>query len=591
MTGTDPLRGAPLPRARLLLGAAAAVLAAIPVALLVAAIHDHNPGNPERAVARTVMVFVALLLAGPAGVLAVRRKETTPGDAGLAVLIGASILLAGSYLYWASPAILLRADTIIWSEGLFTGDIVKIRAGYPLFTAPANLESTFYPPGASMLTYALATLAGHATSVPAYRVIQLLYAGIAALFGALAAQRILSLARPGRAPVHPAAWGALWGSLFLLCATNSLTNPFAHLLHNDALGVLVSSFAFFLLVEYAAERKVRTLILLALVPAAGFYVKQSLLIWAPLVSGYLLVFDRPRSTRRVFAYGFAAFGIAALAFGAGRLAWGTDFQFWVIDDLRGHPFSVLRSVQHAVTAWAYFAAGIVAALILFGREWRALAGLWGVWLLLLGQEAYTSGIAWMLNHLGPGSLIAGVWMGAALAAAWPRTPARPGKAGLTWMRAALATATLLFFYSGLGLVRIPVPGLPPDLDRYVAAIEAEFTGMDPRQVLLDQGTWVYLPSGTVPQDRSALVGDLGSSGLGDFSGILGRINGKAYRRILMHSYRAPEFGYDYYMWPRSSGIRAALAANYREVRRIPAVQGEEDGTPYLREISVLEPLP
>ena len=30
-------------------------------------------------------------------------------------------------------------------------------------------------------------------------------------------------------------------------------------------------------------------------------------------------------------------------------------------------------------------------------------------MLLLIVEVYTSGVAWMLNHIGPASLIAGVW--------------------------------------------------------------------------------------------------------------------------------------------------------------------------------------
>ena len=574
----------------MLAGGALAIAAALPVALLVAAIHALSPDIPERAVARTAVIFAVLLLVGPAVVLIRGRRAALPGDVGLAAVIGATILLAGSYLYAMHPAILLPADTLIWSEGLFVGDILKVRLHYPLFTPAPNLESTFYPPGASMLTYALASLAGQGTSIPAYRIVTLLYAAGAALFGALTAMRLLALARPGRLPAHPLAWGALWGSLLFLCATNALTNPFAHLLHNDSLGVLVSAAAFWLIVEYAATRSMRALVALALLPAAGFYVKQSLVIWAPLVTGYLLVFDRPRSLARTAGYAVAAFGIAALAYGAGRLAWGHDFYYWTIQDLQNHPFSPLRSVEHAILAWAYFVAGIAGALILFGRQWRLIAGAWVVWLLFLGQEAYTSGIAWMTNHLGPGSLLAGVWLAAALAAAWPRGAARPGTAGLAWVRAGLVTLAVLLFYSGLGLIRIPVPVLPPaDLRRYVTAIEGEFTGMDASQVLLDHGSWVYLRAGVVPRDRSALVGDLGYSGQGDFSGMLERIRTRAYRRILMHDYDTPEFGYDYFLWREPSGIQAALKEHYREVRRIPAVQGEEDGTPYLREITVLEP--
>ena len=115
--------------------------------------------------------------------------------------------------------------------------------------------------------------------------------------------------------------------------------------------------------------------------------------------------------------------------------------------------------------------------------------------------------------------------------------------------------------------------------------------MKAERVLLDAGTWVYLTDKVIMKDRAGTVGELGSSGQGDFSGLLSRIRGRYYARIVVRSLHRPDFGYDYYLWRKSSGIRAALLEHYREVRRIPAVEGQEDGTPFLREISVLEPMP
>ncbi len=575
-------------RARALLGGVLALAAAVLSAWLVALIHSANAGNAERAVALTGMLDLVLLALCPAMVVMRKRRGATAVDVALAILVGASVLLAGTYLYWASSVLFLRADTLIWSEGLFVGDILKLRIGYPLFTAPANLESTFYPPLTQVLTYALAKLVGQATSIPAYRVIQLLFSGAAALVGTWTVPGILELARPGREIARPMAWGAFWTGLLFLCATNAITNPFAHMLHDDALSVLICAIAFALLIEYAATRSIAVLVMLAVLPAVGFYVKQSLAIWGALVSGYLAVFDRPRDLRRAALYAAGAGALGLAAYLAGGVILGPYFHYWTITDLANHPISVLRGVQHLLTSWAYFAAGIAGALLLVRRP--MLAGAWIVWLLLISQETYTSGIAWMLNHLGPGSLIAGIWLAAAVAAvATGDVPL--GRGAADWRLAAGATILLLLSYSGLGFVRIPIPALPDDVHRYVAAIEREFQGMDPRTVLLDAGTWTYVPAGVVPKDRSALVGDLGASGVGDFTGLLERIRTHAYRRILVHSYHSPQFGYDYYLWPRSSGIRAALTANYREVRTIPAVAGQENGTPYLREISVLEPAP
>ena len=567
-----------------------ALLAALPLAMAIGAVHATAPGNPERAVARVVALLAGLALLAPIGVLASRRRSTGPSDMSLALLCSAVVALCGIYLYWASSSVLLHADTLIWSEGPFVNDILKFRIGYPMYSAPANLDSFFYPPGAQLLTYGLARLVGMGTSIPAYRVIQLVYAAVAALVATATTLRLLAMARPGRAAALSPAWGAFLTPVLFLAATNALTNPFAHLLHNDGLSLLVCAIGYYLLVRYATTRSVAVLVALALVPAVGFYVKQSLVIWAGLVSGYLLVFDEPRSIRRTVSYAIGAFGLTALGYAAGRMVWGIDFYYWLIADLKDHPFSILRSVQHGLTAWSFFAVGIVGGMVLIGRQGRRVAGLWVVAMLLLAQEAYTSGIAWMLNHMGPGSLLAVIWFSAALMAAWPRT-GRHGRSVIGWTRAALATALVLLTFSGLGFVRIPVRALPRDIDRYVAAIEREFVGQDAARVLLDAGTWVYLPGRVVMKDRSAAVGDLGSSGLGDFSGLLSRIRGHYYQRILVRSLNRRDFGYDHSLWARSSGIHAALLERYREVRRIPAVEGMENGTPFLREISVLEPKP
>ncbi len=589
MMAAEPVHTAPA-RGRLVLVGALALLAALPLAMVIAAVHAAFPDSPERAVARVGALLIVLMGGAPLVVLALRRRTASPGALGLALIAAAAVVLSGVYLYWASSAVLLRADTLIWSEGPFVADILKFRIGYPLYSAPANLESFFYPPGTQLLTYALAWLTGHATSIPAYRVIQVVYAAVAALLATATTMRVLSMARPGRAAELSPWWGALLAPLLFLCATNALTNPFAHELHNDGLSVLVSVFAYYLLAEYAATRRVALLVALALVPALGFYVKQSLVVWAGLVTGYLVVFDQPRSFGRAAVYAVAAFGLSYAGYAIARAAWGPDFYYWVIEDLKHHPFSVLRSVQHALDAWVYFAAGLVGGLILVGRDWRRVAGLWVVAMLLLAQEAYTSGIAWMLNHMGPGSVLTGIWFAAALVAVWPRGVVHPPHF-LPWARAGLAAVLTLFCFSGLGLVRIPVSSLPKDIERYVSAIEGEFRGMDASKVLLDAGSWVYLPDKVVMKDRSAAVGDLGYSGLGDFTGMHDRLRTRYYQRILVRSLKTPDFGYDHYLWPeKSGGTRAILLANYREVRRIPAVEGEEDGTPYLREISVLEPV-
>ncbi|HEY5113273.1 MAG TPA: hypothetical protein VIJ45_04105, partial [Coriobacteriia bacterium] len=139
---------------------------------------------------------------------------------------------------------------------------------------------------------------------------------------------------------------------------------------------------------------------------------------------------------------------------------------------------------------------------------------------------------------------------------------------------------------------IPLPGVPRDARRYAAEIEQEFRGVKPQDVLLDVGSWVYLKPGVVMKDRAPSIGERGYSGTGDFSGILQRIRERRYARIILRGYHQPDFWYDEAIWQRSSGIRAALNDNYREVRTIAAVRPSlpsEARSYTLQTVSVLEP--
>jgi hypothetical protein len=64
--------------------------------------------------------------------------------------------------------------------------------------------------------------------------------------------------------------------------------------------------------------------------------------------------------------------------------------------------------------------------------------------------------------------------------------------------------------------------------------------------------------------------------VGDFSGILSRITEKHYSKILVRGYRNFDFVYDYFLFPKPTGIRQALLDNYQETGRIRAVQGNPD---------------
>ncbi|HEX9108762.1 MAG TPA: hypothetical protein VF832_16065 [Longimicrobiales bacterium] len=575
-----------------------AFLAAIPVALAMAAVAGRAGGAPERAV-----MLSALLLAGaaplPLALYLVRaRRQALPGTAALIALATLGVLALAITMYALSSEVMFRGDFLVWSESDFVNDIIKFRVGYPLFSAQVNNESFTYPPLSQLLTYLLASLAGKGTSVAAYRTVQVLYTTGAALLAVACARRIVAVALGERASGGVAdarLWSALWLPVFALLATNPITNPYIVNLHGDGLAQLVTLLAFWLMLRYAMQRERWVLVAMAVVPAVGFLAKQSLLIWGAFYALQLAFFDRPRSLRR-----FLAFGAASGALFAGLLAlcyalWGQPFFYWTFTVLGSHGVSPLRAFDHVRAAWPFFAMALVGGLLLLDdpRTRRLLLGPWLAAFVLLASEAYTSGVAWMLNHMGPGSLLAGVWFVAALTARYGRDPlARAGGADAgAWLRAGMAAGCGVLLLMGTGVLRVPLPVLDPDANRYAAAIEREFRDLPPQDVLLDVGSWVYLPSGTVMKDRAPSIGERGYSLTGDFSGILRRLNERKYARIVLRDFNAPDFWYDNALWPRSSGIRAALQANYREVRVIPAARESPvtQGRYTLHPISVLEP--
>ena len=112
------------------------------------------------------------------------------------------------------------------------------------------------------------------------------------------------------------------------------------------------------------------------------------------------------------------------------------------------------------------------------------------------------------------------------------------------------------------------------------------------RVLLDAGTWIYTREGIIMKDRAPSIGDRGLAEVGDFTGIVGRIEDRYYSKILVRNFHSPDFWYDDYLWDVPSGIRDALLENYREIGKIEPVTSAfpDEKVQYLfQEISILVP--
>ncbi len=568
-----------------------------------------DPSQPERPILLAAAAAAAGVIIPVAIYLGMRRRAAVPGRAALIFLAGAGTALAAFYLTWVSYYVEYPADFLMFAEGEFVNDIVKFRTGHPIYTAQQNNESLTYTPGAPVCTYALACAVGAPDSIPVYRLIQLVYDLGAAVAGVFCYVRLMQLSGTARFDRDPGLWGAIALPLFFLVATNSISNLFVHNLHNDALAQLGAVAAYWALLEYAVTRRRLPLVLMALIPTLGFMVKQSLAIWAPLYCVYLLFFDSPRSLPRLVAFGISSFAsLAAVVFGCYFL-WGEPFRYWAFVVMGSYHVPLIRSIQHGLAVWVYYGAGFLAALVLLrGAALKRLLGPWVIWLLFFGAETYTSGLSVTLNHIGPGSLIAGIWFLAAVTRLWP-AHGRPGHAVprplLAWARAGLALGLVGVVYAGLGVIWMPINSLPRDAYRYVEEIEKECAGLPADRVLLDLGgAWLPGRKGVVTKDSSSSIGCRAEApvGVGDFSGFLDRLDHHYYQKILVRNLDAPNFVYDGHRAPRPTGIRKAIRDNYREVGRIEPVQGERrfllvsyepvmwQGTRYgFEEITVLVP--
>jgi hypothetical protein len=568
---------------------------AVPLALVLTMLHDAA-GEVRRGIAWCAAFLLAIFLLVLGAYLGVVRRSAKPWRVGFVAIACMTIILCAIYFYWVSPILALHADFLIWSESMFVNDIIKLRTGVPLYTPAGEHASFIYTPGAPVLTYALASSIGQGTSIPTYRFIQLLYLLGACAIAVLATRRLIDSAGDAEEEQGRLRWGLLWLPLFLLVATNALTNPYTSHLHNSSLELLLMALAYWLVLEHSATRSRAALLAMMILPGLGYMVKQSFSIWAGLFSIHVVFFCRELPIWKRLAFPLASFGGVALAMGAFYLAWGEDYLYWtsVVVGARGQAIDLMRSVDHALAVWPYFALGFLGAAFLFRRHnLDLILGPWVLWLILVSIEAYTNGVAWMKHHLGAGSLIATIWFMALLARYWPLRDDPKSEYRLQqWLRAAVATVIFAFLLHGMGALRVPMEPYPMrDLHRYIHAIEAEVANGDPATTLLDIGAWNHLPLGIVTKDSAIPIGDQGMSLTTDFAEIKQRLSERRYSKIMVRNLEETTWWYDHEDWPRSSGIKEALLANYREARVIPAVELGIDERRYYSQgkISILVP--
>jgi hypothetical protein len=514
------------------------------------------------------------------------RLPPAPNWLGPAILALMSLVLCILYVRRFLAYFTLPYDLASWSEPMFIVDVLKWRTGDALYLPPGDSNSTPYTFLSPALTYWLAWVFGKSTSIPAYRLIQQLFLGSAALIGTFATRDLFRLAAPDPAKKLPRIWSvAFLGVLFLL-ATNPRTGVFNIFLHNDPLSLLVTALALWVLLRHAVTREVRWLWVMAVIPTVGFFVKQYLVIWAAVYVVYLLL-EGDRPLRRAIAFSSACLGILLAAIATCVAIWGEPFIYWVYQIMGAHVVTAAQMLDRFSEAAWYLFPGLLGGWILL-REGgdRRLLGVWIGWLVMTLAGVYTSGITFHPAHLGPSTIVAGCFGLAALARLWSEADSEKDSPAQRWLQVGLCAVTAALVFSGFGLVRRPGAEASPDVDRYAKAIEQEFQNLPPQRVLLDLGDWIYLREGILMKDRLPILVTHRTPQYFDF---LERVRRQEYARILVHYSPNGKLRFD----QRERGIGNALRMHYKEVRLIPGVRGAENwfySEMMLGDIGVFEPI-
>jgi hypothetical protein len=509
-----------------------------------------------------------------------------PSRVGLALLVVAALALCGVYFFYVRPIISLHYDLASWSEGYFVNDVNKWHAGARLYVTPQDSNSSVYTPAAPMLTYFVASALRHPTSIHFYRLILQCYLLLSALFAAGAAWHLVCLAMPERSPTLSRWWIVFFALASFLLATNRITNAFNVFLHVDALGILVTTVAFWLMTKHAVSQDSRWLWAMTIMPSVGFLVKQYLAVWAAVYLIYILL-DGDSSPRRALQFAAASFGMLGITVLACLAVWGSSFRYWVLFVMGQQVVSLPQIFDRFVDSSFCTLMGLLAGVVLLrGRNLDRLLGMWLGWVAMVMAASYTAGIAFVPTHLGPATMVGGCFALAALVDVWPDPASRGDSYAEQWLRVGLCTSLAVVVLAGVGYGIKVHPSTTTDFSRYVHDIEHEFVGESPDRVLTDFGDWIYLRDGVSAKDRAAILPVHRNVAL---IGMLDRVRRRDYDRILVHNFHRPDFAYDR---GDRTGIRKALLENYREVRVIPGAKGMEDWLYYqmmLSDVSVLEP--
>ncbi len=448
----------------------------------------------------------AMLIAGAVGVVAMlvaRVQSYLPGRAFpshaltpwlLGIIVTA---LACCVAYRTAHGLMVPGDVLSSAESAYVDDILKVRAGGTPFAHPGDPDADGQGPGGPILTYLIASIVGRADSIPAYRVIQFGYVVLASLLAVGVCDLLARLMLTAETYQGRWLWLAVWWPILLFLCVEPAFNRYTYTLHADGLALLVSVGGFWLMARHAFRPRGWQLVLMAVLPAAGFFVKQHMLVWAGLFLVYLMIEGRASWRHRLICL-FTTLALTLMLIGVGRLVWGSSVFDWAFTAHGAKACPACRGVDAFLSAGIYFVMGaFVACVIVFRRPARGPIALWLLWLAILGLGAFMYGTGSQVGDLGPGVVLAGCWFLVSLAGIWPRR-ASDQPAGAAAAQQLTAAAGVLMLFGSLGLFAAPTDPVPADLGRCITEPKRESEGHTTDALPLDRVGDVLVPPPKAP---------------------------------------------------------------------------------------------
>jgi hypothetical protein len=475
-------------------------------------------------------------------------------------LVGLTLALVGALFYTAIRRILWVCDYYTWAESPFLTNMLKLRAGQPIFGPDADANSWVYSPGLEYVCRLLLAPIGLSTDIRACRVVNV---GLAIGGAVAAAFASVDVACAGIRERRVRYLAVSIGVFVLVLGRNFNFDQ----CHPDDIHVAHAALVFFLTVRALRSGSPTAALWTAVAAAPSVWMKQSavLLPLGPLV---VLTLANWRAWGRYVTVRFLLLGGVAYA-GAvlGILAWPAA-RFYLFTVLARQPVTITQ--VHGLLADLYtphrllllVLAGLLVFRALFDEDPRVRALLYA-WLAVVPATAGAVPAYFKIHGLS-NNLTCLDFAAAELAVPllWRALPwssrARADRPSEPPRGAGAAGALMLVLLTLFPVKVAPTAGQKATCQKLIQSLTDD--NAHGLRVLLGHGTMPLVKAGYLepPKDRSMSIGEVDSAGVGDIVETRRRLATRFYDKV-------------YLVWGEFYGddTLEVLGANYKKGGAIP----------------------